>query len=138
MTTLTLSIPPCTLKERHYTKSIREKGESGLGMKRPSEIQLRNVHVRVKNGCYFFTPQNKKEKKDDDEQILIETRKVALECAELILSTSQTDEDDICTQRQVRRSSFYNQLVEGIDDPELNGNDKKVWTSFDKPIEVRG
>ena len=75
-------------------------------MKRPSEIQLRNVHVRVKNGCYFFTPQNKKEKKDDDEQILIETRKVALECAELILSTSQTDEDDICTQRQVRRSSM--------------------------------
>ena len=101
--------------------------------------EFRNVRVRVKNGMYFFS---KKELpivpvscRNEDEKILYDTEKVATQCAESVLLFMEENEER--KSPNIRKSSFYQQLVRGIDDPVLNGNDQDVWTSFDKPTEVK-
>ena len=100
--------------------------------------EFRNVRVRVKNGMYFFS---KKElhpvscKNNEDEKILCDTQKVATQCAESVLLFMEENEER--KSPNIRKSSFYQQLVRGIDDPVLNGNDQDVWTSFEKPTEVK-
>ena len=100
--------------------------------------EFRNVRVRVKNGMYFFS---KKESpvatisyRNEDEKILYDTQKVATQCAESVLLFMEENEER--KSPNIRKSSFYQELVRGIDDPVLNGNDQDVWTSFDKPTEV--
>merc|ERR1712147_171446 len=98
----------------------------------------RNVRVRVKNGMYFFSktemPVASVRCKNEDEKILFDTQKVATQCAESVLLFMEENEE--IKSPNIRKSSFYQQLVRGIDDPVLNGNDQDVWTSFDKPTEV--
>ena len=100
--------------------------------------EFRNVRVRVKNGMYFFSkkelPVAQVSCRSEDEKILYDTEKVATQCAESVLLFMEENEER--KSPNIRKSSFYQQLVLGIDDPVLNGNDQDVWTSFDKPTEV--
>ena len=101
--------------------------------------EFRNVRVRVKNGMYFFSkkelPVVQVSCRSEDEKILYDTEKVATQCAESVLLFMEENEER--KSPNIRKSSFYQQLVRGIDDPVLNGNDQDVWTSFDKPTEVK-
>merc|ERR1711962_233027 len=122
-----------------------------MGRQERDMNEFRNVRVRVKNGMYFFSKtindrteaintrnnEDRTENRTQDpiEKLLYDTQKVAIQCAESVLVFIEGDGEERNSPK-IRKSSFYQELVRGIDDPVLNGNDQDVWTRFDKPTEL--
>ena len=94
--------------------------------------EFRNVRVRVKNGMYFFSkkelPVAQVSCRSEDEKILYDTEKVATQCAESVLLFMEENEER--KSPNIRKSSFYQELVRGIDDPvlySLYDIDHMIW-----------